>query len=190
MENVTEIIKELHTNFVNEHYMLMVIVDSVTWQRINGWAWRRVCMCLYVCACMHVCVCLESSCDQHGLLRLLLFSWFEMLCEPLVVKTEFKLYSYWLHHIHLKPLGGKPEPILYRKRTINVRQNYLAWGKFLHKHISNLVFQWRFLTRFDSKLNRNCWSNTLFVYILCIFKLRNIPWRMSFPSFTAGIRRE
>lgn len=29
-ENVTEIIKELHTNLVNEHYILMVIVDSVT----------------------------------------------------------------------------------------------------------------------------------------------------------------
>lgn len=30
MENVTEIIKGLHTDLVNEQYILMVIVDSVT----------------------------------------------------------------------------------------------------------------------------------------------------------------
>lgn len=42
MENVTEIIKELHTNLGNGQCILMVIVDFITWQRIKDLAWGHV----------------------------------------------------------------------------------------------------------------------------------------------------
>lgn len=42
MENVTEIIKELHTNLDNGQCILMVIVDFITWQRIKDLAWGHV----------------------------------------------------------------------------------------------------------------------------------------------------
>lgn len=57
MENITEIIKELHTDLGNGQCILMVIVDFVTWQRIKDLAWRQVYVKVYKYICMHVCTC-------------------------------------------------------------------------------------------------------------------------------------
>lgn len=39
-----------------------------------------------------MCVCVWGFLVTDMVFRDLLFSWFEMLCKALVVKTEFKLY--------------------------------------------------------------------------------------------------
>lgn len=87
--------------------------------------------------CAHRSVYLGFSCDQYGLLRHLLF-WSEMLRKCRVVRLGFNLYLH--EYIHLKSLGRKPGPTLYRKSFINVREDYVARGKFLYKHMPILCF--------------------------------------------------
>lgn len=90
----------------------------------------------YVDTFMCMCVWLGFSRDQCGLRRLFLFSWFEMLCKPLVVKLGFKLSLHKLHHIHVKSRGRKSGPVSYRKHAVNLRDGLVRVLLETYSHFS------------------------------------------------------
>lgn len=182
-EKVTQTIKELHTDLGNKFWWLLWILLLMKNQRLG------LGTCVYMCECICMCPCSRFSRDHTALETLTVLLVWVLWKQPEAALGCVR-HLHWEHGIAWSPVGEtgarSVQRALYKRergwlglRQVLTQTHPRLWG--FSVEVSNQP-------AFNPRLNRNCWSDTFLVYITAHFLLTNIPWRTSFPSFSAWIR--